>query len=654
MRTRRTSREVKVNRRSVLVSASGVLLLALAAGFAARQAPGIAAPLSQDPDTRYLSPVALQLSPDGQRLYVVCEESDVVLAVSTRSRQVVGRLQVGPKAKGIAVSPDGKTIYVTNEWNNTVTEIDADSFRIRRTLETGWGPVGVVTGRTGKYLYVANTLGDDASVIDLATGKELKRLNAGHFPEYIVLSRDGSQVYVSNLLARIEPYNRSPVSQLTVIDTRKQIVSDRLEVPGVLQLRHIAEVPQKAGNYLLIPFMRPHNLIPLIQIQQGWYMTHGMAIVRPPRSSDLGKQKPRVMEVSLDGIDRSFADGFGAASTPDGRWALVTASGADVVSIIDTRKLDQAMAQVPASEPDLLADRLDAAHQFVAARLHTGRNPAAAVVSPDGRFAYIANRMDDSVSVVDMRELKISATIDLGGPRVTTAIRNGARLFYDASYCYQGQMACASCHPHGGLSDGLAWSLETPQLGRDDVENRTLLAIADTSPFKWNGLNLSLDIQDGPRTAMYIFRSQGFSPEGVKDLVSFLDSLKLPPNPYLAPDGELTETQEMGRKMFFRSKANDGRLIPVRDRCYFCHAPQTHYTSRVRMDVGTATQYDTIKEFDIPQIESVYMRPPYLHNGEALTLEEIWTKFNPEDKHGITSDMNKVQLNELIEFLKTL
>jgi cytochrome c peroxidase len=72
------------------------------------------------------------------------------------------------------------------------------------------------------------------------------------------------------------------------------------------------------------------------------------------------------------------------------------------------------------------------------------------------------------------------------------------------------------------------------------------------------------------------------------------------------------------------------------------------------MDVGTATPDDTIQAFDVPQLEGVATRPPYLHNGEALELEDIWTKFNPKDKHGITSDLNKAQLNDLIEFLKTL
>jgi hypothetical protein len=38
----------------------------------------------------------------------------------------------------------------------------------------------------------------------------------------------------------------------------------------------------------------------------------------------------------------------------------------------------------------------------------------------------------------------------------------------------------------------------------------------------------------------------------------------------------------------------------------------------------------------------------------AATLEEIWTVYNPDDRHGATNDMTKDQLNDLIEFLKTL
>jgi cytochrome c peroxidase len=58
--------------------------------------------------------------------------------------------------------------------------------------------------------------------------------------------------------------------------------------------------------------------------------------------------------------------------------------------------------------------------------------------------------------------------------------------------------------------------------------------------------------------------------------------------------------------------------------------------------------------FDVPQLDRVYESAPYLHNGQALTLEEIWTVYNNQDAHGVTSDMRKEQLNELIEYLKTL
>jgi YVTN family beta-propeller protein len=605
------------------------------------------------PRSRYLSPVAMKLSPKGNLLYIVCEDSDLLLVVDTHAMRVIQRIPVGRTPRGIAISPDGKTLYVSNEADNTVSEIDRATLRIRRTLRAGWGPVGLTTNRQGNVLYVANTLGDDLSLIDLRSGQEIKRLNTGRFPEYVALSRDGSRVYVANLLARLGHYDQPPVSELTVIDTAEQIVTARIDVPGVIQMRHVAELPASAGGYLLIPFMRPKNLNPLVQIQQGWYLTHGMAIIRPSASASAGPSAYSVNEVLLDDVDHYYADGFGVADDPSGRLALVTASGANIVSVIDTTKLRHLLVQSSPIRRKELPNRLDSAATFVVRRVQTGRNPTDVVVSPDGRFAYVANRMDDTVSVLDTTTLKVSSTIDLGGPHEISRERHGEQLFFDASHCFEGQMACATCHPHGGLSDGLAWSLETPQLGRDVVINRTLYSIDGTSPFKWNGMNPNLQTQDGPRTAMYIFRSQGFSQREVNDLATYILSLRLPRNPHLPPDGHLTPAQARGKAIFFRTTRNDGTLIPPQERCYFCHSPLTHYTSRVVRNVGTATRYDTFHAFDVPQLEGVAMKPPYLHNGEAAQMEDIWTRFNPNDQHGVTSDMDKVQLNDLIEYLKT-
>src|SRR5208337_4509052 len=267
-------------------------------------------------EPEYLTPVELNFSPDGRRIYVVCEGNGSVLAIDARTQRVVAQVKVGSKPRGLALSPDGKTLYVSNSWSDTVSEIDAGSFQVRRTLKPGWGPVGLTTDRSGKFLYVANSVGNDVSLFDLTTGEEIKRFMTQRYPEQVVLSRDGRLVYVSNILPHFGPYDKPPVSELLVIDAVKQIIEERILVPGAIELRHIAEAPKPLGGYLLVPEIRPKNLGPLIGVAQGWVMTHGMAIVRPASAQPVAalserRRRPetaattgaKVTQVVLDDID---------------------------------------------------------------------------------------------------------------------------------------------------------------------------------------------------------------------------------------------------------------------------------------------------------------------------------------------------------------
>ncbi len=616
---------------------TSVMAMALCA-YWARAAQPETLPPPVVPQSNYLTPVEAKFSRDGMRLYVVCEDDDSVLAVDVRTQRVVARAKVGHKPKDVAVSPDGKTLYVSNEWSDTVSELDAATFAVRRTLATGWGPLGLTTDQTGKVLYVANSIGNDISLLDLSRGVEIKRLASWRSPHYLQLSRDGRRVYAANLLPHLGSPDESPVSELTVIDTQKQRVTERILIPGVLELRHIAEAPSQRGAYLLVPFMRPKNLNPLIQVAQGWIVTHGMAVVWPATNAHEAARHSKVAQVLLDDADYYYAGANGAAFTPDGRYALVTHSEADIVSVIDTNKLERRLRQVPTAD---LPNRLDSAREFVVQRLPTRSNPAAVAISPDGQSAYVVNRLDDSLTAVDIPGFNVRTRIDLGGPKVTSQLRQGERLFHDARFCFQGQFACFSCHPDNHF-DGVAWNLETPQLGRDRVMNRTLRGVAETAPYKWNGHNPDLETQCGPRIAKFLFHSEGFNAKQLADLVAFIKSIPLPPNRHLAAGGQLTAAQERGREVFFRKA------------CDTCHTPATHYTAQISSDVGTAAKYDTSGLFDIPQLDRTYEKPPYLHNGQALSLEEIWTIYNPGDKHGVTSDMTKEQLNDLVEFLKTL
>jgi YVTN family beta-propeller protein len=584
---------------------------------------------------QYLTPVEARMSIDGTRLYVVCEQADALLVVDVRTKKVLQRVAVGHKPKDLTQSPSGQKLYVSNEWGDSVTEIDAKTLQVTRTIPAGWGPIGLTTDRSGKTLYVANSIGNDVSVIDLVTGAEKKRIASWRSPHNVLLSRDGRYVFVSNMLGHLGPWDQPPVSELTVIDAEKQIIAQRIQIPGVIELRHIAEGPAAEGDDLIIPFLRPKNLNPLIQVSNGWILTHGILVLHASSKEKGGYEKAQVL---LDDIDSYYAGANGIAFTPDGKRILVTASEANIVSLIDTAKLKQRVKAVPTEQ---LANRLDSAATFVQRRIETGADPTDVVVSRQGDRAYVVNRLDDSLTVINLAASRVEGRIDLGGPKEESDLRRGEKLFHSAKFCFQGQFACVTCHPDNHI-DGVSWNLETPELGKDRVANRTLRGIAETAPYKWNGRNPDLETQCGPRIAKFLFHSEGFNKKQLADLVAFVKSIPLPPNRHLATDGQLTLSQERGKSIFYQKN------------CDNCHPAATHYTALRSFDVGTANKYDTSGLFDVPQLDRIYEKPPYLHNGEALTLEEIWTVYNKEDKHGVTSNMTKEQLNDLIEFLKTL
>ena len=63
---------------------------------------------------------------------------------------------------------------------------------------------------------------------------------------------------------------------------------------------------------------------------------------------------------------------------------------------------------------------------------------------------------------------------------------------------------------------------------------------------------------------------------------------------------------------------------------------------------------DSSEMIDVPHLTNSSYSAPYLHDGSVRTLEELWTKFNSNDAHGVTSDLSQQEIQDLVEYLKTL
>jgi cytochrome c peroxidase len=147
-------------------------------------------------------------------------------------------------------------------------------------------------------------------------------------------------------------------------------------------------------------------------------------------------------------------------------------------------------------------------------------------------------------------------------------------------------------------------------------------------------------------------RTEPFPAQELRDLTAFIQSLP-PPRAARNEERKLTPSEERGRAIFFATKTPSGTEIAVSNRCVTCHPPPL-YTVRLPFKVGSQGPYDSSGAFDAPHLLGVADSAPYLHDGRARTLEELWTIYNTNDLHGVSSYMNKIQLNDLIEFLKTL
>ena len=151
---------------------------------------------------------------------------------------------------------------------------------------------------------------------------------------------------------------------------------------------------------------------------------------------------------------------------------------------------------------------------YVAARIPVGRGPKGLALSPDGKQLYVANRSDDTVSVIDTAARRvIEHASRCGGPATLTPERRGEQLFFSARFAFQGHFGCANCHIEATF-DGLQWDLEPDGFGVDIVDNRLLEDIDGTEPFKWNGSNPNLETECGPRTEKYFYRSQSYNGAG--------------------------------------------------------------------------------------------------------------------------------------------
>jgi cytochrome c peroxidase len=233
----------------------------------------------------------------------------------------------------------------------------------------------------------------------------------------------------------------------------------------------------------------------------------------------------------------------------------------------------------------------------------------------------------------------VGGLVRVGAGAENTAAGKGERLFHDATLGHQNWQSCASCHPDGRV-DGLNWDLLNDGIG-NPKNTKSLLMSHRTPPAMSLGVRETAEkaVRSGMRHILFARQDE----EQARAIEEYLKGLRPVRSPLLA-NGELSAAAERGQKLF---------EDPVVG-CATCH-PAPLFTDLRMHAVGTDHGPQSREErFDTPTLVECWRTAPYLHDGSAVTLHEVLTAKNPEDRHGKTSHLTAEQIEDLAAYVLSL
>src|ERR1700732_3811145 len=150
------------------------------------------------------------------RIYVSNEDSGEITVVEPPTGQILRRIHVGKRPRGIKLTLDGKLLYVAlsgspgaspgvdestlpspDRTADGIGVVDVATFKLLRTLPSGQDPEAFDLSPDGKTIFISNEETAEVAVLDVATGKLTQKVLVGREPEGVTVRPDGKVVYVT-------------------------------------------------------------------------------------------------------------------------------------------------------------------------------------------------------------------------------------------------------------------------------------------------------------------------------------------------------------------------------------------------------------------------------------------------------------------------
>jgi YVTN family beta-propeller protein len=577
---------------------------------------GVQAAAHSDAESEGCSPLAVVAHGDGQTLFVACETGHHIAVFDLLSNRVIREIDLPGAPSGVALSRDGNRLYVTCAApTSRILILDVKQGSLLGLIPGGHTAMAPVLSPDGARLYVCNRFDGDISVIDLEKEEEVRRVKVSREPVAAALTPDGRFLLVANHLHHSVSDGPGVAAVVSVIDTGRLVLEKQIKLArGSGLLRGIAVSPD--GRFAAVSHLLARYYLPTTDVEFGRINSNAISFLDLERMQFL-----RI--VYLDQAKRGAANPWAVAWTPDGSRLVVSLAGVHELGLVE--------APMRAQQPVLARERIPL----------PGLGPRAFALV--GTRVYVAQYFSNDLAMIDLAAVDREAEqFQLGPAREDSIVREGEMRFNDARICFQGWQSCASCHGTDGRMDGMNWDLLNDGTG-NPKNVKSLVWAHQTPPAMALGVRSSAEVavRAGIRHILFTDPLEAIA----EAMDAFLKSLQPVPSPHLV-NGELSESAVRGRDLFHSSQVG----------CAGCHVPPL-FTNLGSFNVGTRGRYDRAEDpdpFDTPALVELWRTAPYLHDGSAATLRDVFSTLNPRDCHGTTSHLSQEDLADLEAYLLSL
>ena len=510
----------------------------------------------------------------------------------------------------------GKAYVTTFDTVGRLHRISLETGRTEASVVTGSGACAPLSGPGGDRIYVCNQFQNTVSEVDPATMQVVRTVRVLREPCSAVFSKDGKYLFVANFLPDRRADADYVAASVSVIEMKgfTKIRDIRL-ANGSNAVRGICITPD--GKYVYASHNLGRYAVPTSQLYQGWMNTSAFSVIDVERLACLGT-------VVADEPERGAAGIWGIVC--NGEKLYVSHSGTHDISVIDHKAMLRKLLDCP--DKEALGYDLNFLYGL-RRRIPLQGNGPRTMALYGGRL-YVPTYFADVLNILDVETNELTA-VALNPGREETDAQKGERLFNDASRCFQNWQSCNGCHPGGARSDGMNWDLMNDGVG-NPKNCKSLLYSHPTPPSMISGIRETAEwaVRAGFRFIQFFDVSE----EDAACVDAYLKSLQAVPSPYLV-NGELSEKARQGKKVFEKLKCGD------------CHSG-IYYTDRKMHRIGQDVEFE--KGWDTPTLREVWRTAPYLFDGRAATMHEVFSIH----RHGIDRKVSRKEIEALTEFVNSL